>query len=145
MAQVIEADGELAADHLTGGRWCRVDAIGRREVAREQERPRRRQAARVVGVCFDGNAIPRRAGAIPERAPRLLKAQDCMCLFGCVYLPQTKTTATRRQMQHTALCTPNKDGMGNPCPVDDCVQPGPIACINGTCKAAPGGDAGPAQ
>jgi hypothetical protein len=74
----------------------------------------------------------------------ILKAQDCMCLFGCVYLPQTKTTATRRQMQHTALCTPNKDGMGNPCPVDDCVQPGPIACVNGTCKAAPG-DAGPAQ
>jgi hypothetical protein len=74
----------------------------------------------------------------------ILKASDCMCLYGCPYLPQTKQTAARRLQQYGALCNPNKDGSGMSCGVDDCALPGAIACVSGTCKAAPG-DAGPTQ
>jgi hypothetical protein len=74
----------------------------------------------------------------------ILKTQDCMCLYGCPFLPQTNATAQRRQQQYTALCNPNKDGTGQTCGIDDCALPGAIACLAGACKAAPG-DAGPAQ
>ena len=63
----------------------------------------------------------------------ILSRSDCVCLFGCPSLPQSKTTATRRVQQHQALCDPNKDKNGNPCPVDDCITPPPLMCVQGTC------------
>jgi len=80
-------------------------------------------------------------GEIPKE---ILSATDCICLYGCVYLPQTKVTAARRGDQYKALCNPLKDGKGQPCGIDDCAGPGVIACIDGACKAAPK-DGGMAQ
>ena len=77
-----------------------------------------------------------------EIGHEILSSSDCVCLFGCPSIPLSKTTVERRMMQYDALCTPGKDGMGNPCPVDDCAGPGPIACNNGHCGAASMGAAG---
>jgi hypothetical protein len=65
----------------------------------------------------------------------ILTAKDCVCLLGCPYLPLSKTTVDRRAAQYKALCTPNQDGNGNPCPVDDCAGPPAIACNNHVCGA----------
>jgi hypothetical protein len=73
-------------------------------------------------------------GEIPNE---ILRASDCICLYGCVYLPQTKVTATRRGDQYKALCNPQTNGKGQPCGIDDCAVPGAIACLDGMCKAAP--------
>lgn len=62
---------------------------------------------------------------------------DCICLFGCPSLPLSKSTVERRNTQFHAVCTAGTDGSGRPCPVDDCVAPPPIACVNGRCQAAP--------
>src|SRR5262249_52938028 len=62
---------------------------------------------------------------------------DCICLYGCGYLPQTKATAARRMAQYKALCNPLVNGNGAPCGIDDCALPGKVACGDGTCKAAP--------
>lgn len=67
----------------------------------------------------------------------ILKASDCVCLYGCPYIPLSKETVDRRQEQHDALCTPGQDGNGNSCGVDDCAEPPVIACSNGKCVAAP--------
>jgi hypothetical protein len=64
------------------------------------------------------------------------KASQCMCLYGCVYLPVTKMTAARRMLQHTKFCKPDVDGQGQPCGIDDCVVPGTVACVAGTCKVS---------
>jgi hypothetical protein len=72
-----------------------------------------------------------------EISREILAASDCPCLYGCVYLPQTKTTVTRRMSQYKALCNPQTNGKGQPCGIDDCARPGAIACIEGACKAAP--------
>jgi len=71
----------------------------------------------------------------------ILAATDCVCLFGCPSLIQTRETQMRRQMQYDELCTPGVDGMGNPCPVDDCIPPPPLDCVDGMCVLEP--DAGP--
>jgi hypothetical protein len=73
-------------------------------------------------------------GEIPSE---ILQSTDCVCLYGCVYLPQTKVTAARRLDQYKALCNPATNGKGQPCGIDDCASPGSIACVDGTCKAAP--------
>ena len=67
----------------------------------------------------------------------ITKPSDCMCLYGCVYLPQTKMTAARRLAQHDRLCKPNVDGEGQACGIDDCAVPGAVVCMGGTCKAKP--------
>ncbi|HEX7451089.1 MAG TPA: hypothetical protein VF294_02330, partial [Polyangiaceae bacterium] len=67
----------------------------------------------------------------------ITKASDCMCLYGCGYLAQTNATAQRREQQHSKICKPNADGMGQACGIDDCAQPGPLFCDSGTCKAPP--------
>ena len=58
-----------------------------------------------------------------------------MCLFGCPYLPLSKTTVDRRNAQYKALCTPGKDGSGKTCPVDDCAPPKAITCVDHKCVA----------
>jgi hypothetical protein len=65
----------------------------------------------------------------------ILTHSDCVCLFGCPYIPLSQTTVSRRNAQYAQLCTPDKDGQGNPCPIDDCAGPGPIACKAGHCVA----------
>jgi hypothetical protein len=77
-----------------------------------------------------------------EIAAEISKPSDCMCLYGCGSLPQTKTTAARRAQQHAALCNPNKDGKGQTCAIDDCVAPGKLSCVAGTCQPATGGTSG---
>jgi hypothetical protein len=72
-----------------------------------------------------------------EISKEILSATDCICLYGCPYLPQTKVTATRRGDQYKALCDPRTNGKGQPCGIDDCALPGPISCINGTCQHEP--------
>lgn len=64
------------------------------------------------------------------------KPTQCMCLYGCVYLPVTKLTAARRMQQHEKLCKPDVDGQGQSCGIDDCVVPGTVACVGGTCKVS---------
>ena len=70
----------------------------------------------------------------------ILKKADCLCLYGCPYIPLAKSTVTRRASQQEKLCDPRQDGKGEPCGIDDCSQPPPIVCEDGVC-AAPG-DAG---
>src|SRR6185369_8011773 len=67
----------------------------------------------------------------------ILTSADCPCLFGCPYIPLSKSTVDRRQAQYNALCTPGVDGMGNGCGVDDCAGPPTAICNAGTCMAAP--------
>ncbi len=66
----------------------------------------------------------------------ITKPSECVCLYGCVYLPETKMTAARRLAQHDRLCKPDSDGDGNSCGIDDCAVPGAVACVAGTCKAS---------
>jgi hypothetical protein len=67
----------------------------------------------------------------------ILAKADCMCLFGCPGTAMNATTYDRRQKQYSTLCNPKYDGAGNPCPIDECAPPGPIACIYGTCQVPP--------
>lgn len=60
-------------------------------------------------------------------------AADCVCLLGCPFTIMNVETANRRVAQYQALCTPGKNAQGQPCPVDDCVQPASLACIGGRC------------
>jgi hypothetical protein len=68
----------------------------------------------------------------------ILKKSDCVCLYGCPYIPLAKSTVTRRAAQHGDLCDPRKDGQGQLCGVDDCAQPPPIVCDDGACAARAG-------
>ena len=63
----------------------------------------------------------------------ILQATDCICLFGCPYLPLNQQTVARRLQQYQNLCNPQVDGRGNPCPVDECMQPPPATCVDGMC------------
>jgi hypothetical protein len=72
----------------------------------------------------------------------ILKKLDCVCLYGCPYLPLAKSAVSRRAQQHSDLCDPRSDGNGDPCGIDDCALPPPIVCEDGTCVA---GDAGSAR
>ena len=63
-------------------------------------------------------------------------ASECICLYGCVYLPVTKITAARRLQQHKKYCQAAFDGHGNPCGIDDCVVPGTVVCMAGTCQVS---------
>jgi hypothetical protein len=64
---------------------------------------------------------------------------DCICLFGCPYIPLNTATIQRRLDQHSMLCEPSRDGQGNPCPIDDCIMPAPAMCIDGRCGGDPFG------
>jgi len=65
----------------------------------------------------------------------ILKKSDCLCLFGCASLPLNKQTISRRQSQYTALCDPQRNAQGQPCPIDDCVQLPAASCIDQVCVA----------
>jgi hypothetical protein len=67
----------------------------------------------------------------------ILKKKDCVCLYGCPYIPLSKETVERRAEQHAKLCDPRADGNGDPCGIDDCATPGALACNAGACEAAP--------
>jgi hypothetical protein len=58
---------------------------------------------------------------------------DCVCLLGCPFTIMNVETADRRRAQYQALCTPGKNAQGQPCPVDDCALPAPLACIGQVC------------
>lgn len=63
----------------------------------------------------------------------ILAPADCICLFGCPYLPLSKETITRRQDQYEDLCDPMVDGSGNPCPIDECAMPPEPTCEGNVC------------
>lgn len=65
----------------------------------------------------------------------IVRSTDCVCLLGCPMLVLNRVTVDRRQAQYRSLCTPGRDGMGNPCPIDDCSQPPPLVCRDGACQA----------
>lgn len=65
----------------------------------------------------------------------ILEMADCPCLLGCPYLPMNVETLERRLAQYTDLCDPSVNGAGNPCPIDDCVQPPELECLAGECTA----------
>jgi hypothetical protein len=58
---------------------------------------------------------------------------DCICLLGCAAEIMNVETADRRYAQYQQFCTPGKNAQGQPCPVDDCVQPPPLACFEQRC------------
>lgn len=66
----------------------------------------------------------------------ILSSSDCVCLFGCPFIPLSKATVDRRKTQYAASCTPGEDGQGNPCGIDDCASPPQIDCQAGKCVAA---------
>jgi hypothetical protein len=68
-----------------------------------------------------------------EISHEILSKADCVCLFGCPYLPQNRTTVERRRAQYNALCTPGQNGQGMPCPVDDCIDMPDLSCVNSVC------------
>lgn len=63
----------------------------------------------------------------------ITQRSDCICLFGCPSIPQNRATVERRQAQYRMHCDPRVDGMGDPCPVDDCIAPPPLSCTAGAC------------
>lgn len=63
----------------------------------------------------------------------ILSTKDCMCLYGCPYLPLAKSTVERRMQQHDKLCDPQRDGNGQPCGIDDCSMPPAVVCTAGKC------------
>lgn len=67
----------------------------------------------------------------------IVKKSDCVCLYGCPYLPLNKTTVDRRKASYKALCDPRTDAKGQPCGIDDCVPLKAIACDDHVCRAAP--------
>ena len=74
-----------------------------------------------------------------EISKEIRQQSDCMCLLGCPHLMQNRTTRDRRQAQYDAHCYWGQDGQGNPCPVDECIQPPVLTCSNGHCAVADGG------
>lgn len=66
----------------------------------------------------------------------ILSSSDCPCLLGCPFIPQNQETLARRRAQYMALCEPRRDGQGQPCPIDDCVQLPDGMCVDGTCRGA---------
>jgi hypothetical protein len=62
--------------------------------------------------------------------------KDCVCLYGCPYIPLSKQTVERRAAQHAQRCNPQKDGSGQPCGIDDCALPPALSCQAGVCRAA---------
>lgn len=67
----------------------------------------------------------------------IVTARDCPCLYGCPGVALNRTTNTRRTAAYTTLCDPRRDGMGNPCGIDDCAMPPPIMCTGGVCSGPP--------
>jgi hypothetical protein len=67
----------------------------------------------------------------------IVKKSDCICRFGCPYIPLNKTTIERRNASYAKLCDPSEDGQGKPCPVDDCVPVAVAVCDDQVCRAAP--------
>jgi hypothetical protein len=63
----------------------------------------------------------------------ITRREDCICLFGCPSIIQNVETRDRRAMQYEMFCDPRFDGMGEPCPVDDCIPPPPLFCREGVC------------
>lgn len=70
-----------------------------------------------------------------EITREILKKSDCVCLFGCPYIPLAKSAVKRRAAQHKDLCDPRNDGQGKLCGIDDCAQPPSIVCDDGACAA----------
>jgi hypothetical protein len=64
--------------------------------------------------------------------------KDCVCLYGCPYIPLSKQTVERRAAQHAQFCSARVDGNGDPCGIDDCSEPGALVCNQGVCEAATG-------
>ena len=67
----------------------------------------------------------------------ILVFEDCICLFGCPYLALNRQTVERRLAQYTAICDPYTDGQGNPCPIDDCMPPPELECVDNECYGPP--------
>lgn len=67
----------------------------------------------------------------------ILKPSDCMCLYGCPYIPQNKATLMRRNQQYRMFCNPRIDGNGHLCGIDDCIALPQAACVDGMCARAP--------
>jgi hypothetical protein len=63
----------------------------------------------------------------------IISPRDCPCLYGCPFVIVNVQTANRRMAQYNALCTPQVDGQGHTCGIDDCIVPAPLACIEQVC------------
>lgn len=74
-----------------------------------------------------------------EIAAEINSPRDCICLYGCPYLPLNTATIQRRQQQHGTHCEPSEDGQGNPCGIDDCISPPTAMCVEGRCTGELGG------
>lgn len=68
-----------------------------------------------------------------EISHEILEPGDCVCLYGCAFLPLNKETVMRRNEQYQEHCSPSVDGQGNPCGIDDCILPPEPTCENNTC------------
>jgi hypothetical protein len=67
----------------------------------------------------------------------ILARADCICLLGCPFNIVNVTTANRRMAQYQMVCTPGQNAQGQPCPIDDCALPPPLACTDQVCVTAP--------
>ena len=67
----------------------------------------------------------------------IVSKADCVCLYGCPYLPLNQATIERRKTSHAKLCDPRTDGKGQLCGVDDCVPLTAAMCVDHVCRAAP--------
>jgi hypothetical protein len=94
-----------------------------------------------------GDAGPVNSCNVPEDCAwgeidrEILAPTDCICLFGCPTLALNTETVERRQAQYSEHCTPGRDGEGNPCPVDDCLPPPALRCVDNICTASSDGGA----
>lgn len=62
-------------------------------------------------------------------------SDQCMCLFGCPYIPMNVPTAKRRTAQYAQYCRPGFGAGGRPCPIDDCAMPPQMVCRDSSCQA----------
>jgi len=89
-----------------------------------------------VGAPYNGCKVDSDC-AWGEIEHEILERKDCVCLYGCPYIPLSKQTVERRAGQHARLCEARQDGHGDPCGIDDCAEPPPLVCDAGVCGAAP--------
>jgi hypothetical protein len=112
---------------------CEKTVVGEGEIGKDGGDPQPEDAA-VAPYNACAVADDCSWGEIPHEISR---REDCVCRYGCPYLPLSKATVDRRFEQHKRYCDPHKDGDGTPCGIDDCVSLGALACSAGTCVAAP--------
>jgi hypothetical protein len=117
------------------GTWCA--AIALLMLACKSENGGSADAGLQVGPPYNACKVDSDC-AWGEIEHEIRSRKDCVCLYGCPYIPLSKQTAQRRAARYAEFCSSREDGNGDPCGIDDCAQPGAVVCNQGACEAVSG-------